>query len=135
MVNKNFGIAWIIALIAVLGSLYFSEIAGFVPCQLCWYQRILMYPLAVIIGIGLYLDDPKLSWYVLPFSVIGVFVSSYHYLYQKTDWFSEIGSCTKGVSCSGEYINWLGFITIPLLSFTAFMLITIVMISTLKKEK
>lgn len=135
MSSKRTGIAWIISLVAVLGSLYFSEIAGFVPCQLCWYQRILLYPLAIIIGIGLYFDEDKLPWYVLPFSVTGVFVSTYHYLHQKTDLFSSVGACTQGVPCSGEYINWLGFITIPFLALTAFVSITVLMMSRMKGAK
>ncbi|MGM7700310.1 disulfide oxidoreductase [Pseudalkalibacillus sp. Hm43] len=135
MSSKRTGIAWIISLVAVLGSLYFSEIAGFVPCQLCWYQRILMYPLAIILGVGLFLDEEKIHWYVLPFSVIGIFVSTYHFLHQKTDLFSKVGSCTQGVPCSGEYINWLGFITIPFLALMAFVGITVLMISRMKSSK
>ncbi|WP_349409737.1 disulfide oxidoreductase [Pseudalkalibacillus sp. SCS-8] len=135
MSSKRMIAAWLVALTAVLGSLYFSEIAGYVPCQLCWYQRILMYPLAIVIGVGLYLEDEKLPWYVLPFSVTGIFVSSYHYLHQKTDLFSKSAACSQGVPCSGEYINWLGFITIPFLALTAFVVITLLMISRLKSGK
>ena len=135
MSSKRVGIAWIVAMTAVLASLYFSEVAGFVPCQLCWYQRILMYPLVLIIGIGLYIDDEKLPWYVLPFSVSGTFVSTYHYLHQKTDWFTELATCTEGVPCSGEYINWIGFMTIPFLALIAFIAITVLMISRLRSAK
>lgn len=117
--------AWIVSLVAMLGSLYFSEIRGFVPCELCWYQRILMYPLVVILGIGFYKKDKLLPLYVLPFSIVGMAVGLLHYLHQKTDFFREAIQCTQGVPCSGQYINWLGFITIPFLSMTAFTLITI----------
>ncbi|WP_261130002.1 disulfide oxidoreductase [Bacillus sp. Marseille-Q3570] len=134
MSNKRVGIAWIISLIAFLGSLYFSEIAGFVPCEFCWYQRILMYPSAIILGIGWYIEDMKLPYYVLPFSVIGVGVSTFHYLHQKTEWFTQAVVCTQGVPCSGMYINWLGFITIPFLALIAFLSISVIMITMLKKN-
>jgi len=117
-------IAWLISIIAVLGSLYFSEIRGFVPCELCWYQRVLMYPLAVVLGVGFYRRDRNVGFYALPFSVVGTGLAFVHYLHQKTDWFDQAIACTQGVPCSGEYINWLGFITIPFLSLTAFFIIT-----------
>ncbi len=133
MSNKRVGIAWVISLTAFLGSFYFSEIAGFVPCEFCWYQRILMYPLAIVLGVGWYMEDRRLPYYVLPFSIIGICISTFHYLHQKTDWFTEAVACTEGVPCSGEYINWLGFITIPFLALTAFLSITVLMITMLKK--
>lgn len=120
--------AWIISIIAVTGSLYFSEIRGFIPCELCWYQRILMYPLVIILGIGFYKKDKHMSVYVLPLTVIGMGVALVHYLHQKTDLFQRAIQCTQGVSCSGQYINWFGFITIPFLSLVAFTLITILTI-------
>lgn len=116
--------AWLIALTAMVGSLYFSEIAGFVPCELCWYQRILMYPLVLLLGIASYREDRFIVWYTLPFSISGIFVSLFHYLQQKVPWFSQIEVCSQGVPCSGQYINGLGFITIPLLALVAFLLIT-----------
>ena len=70
------------ALTAMLGSLYYSEVAGFVPCTLCWYQRILMYPLSLIVLVGILKQDGNLPDYVLPFSIIGMGVSAYHYLIQ-----------------------------------------------------
>lgn len=117
-------IALLAAWVAMLGSLYFSEVAGYIPCAFCWYQRILMYPLAAIIAVGLLRRDSGLPLYVLPFSVFGIGVSTYHYLLQKTDLFSELATCQMGVPCSGIWINWLGFITIPFLALTAFLIIT-----------
>jgi len=64
-------LAWLVAVIATLGSLYFSEVRGFIPCELCWYQRILMYPLAVILGVAAFVEDDKCKRYVLPLSVLG----------------------------------------------------------------
>lgn len=120
--------AWVVSIVAVIGSLYFSEIKGFVPCELCWYQRILMYPLIVILGIGFYKKDQNVKLYVLPLSIIGIALAAVHYLHQKTALFHQVIQCTDGIPCSGQYINWLGFITIPFLSLVAFSLITAFMI-------
>lgn len=122
--NARVLLAWIVAIIATLGSLYFSEIAGFIPCKLCWFQRILMYPLVIILGVGYYKSDSGIKHYALPLSIVGIVVSAVHYLHQKTELFDQVVKCTDGIPCSGEYINWLGFITIPLLAFTAFTIIT-----------
>ena len=116
------------ALVAMLGSLYFSEVAHFIPCTLCWYQRILMYPLVLITLIGILKQDEYLPSYVLPFSMIGLGVSLYHYLIQLGI-LGDTASCS-GVACSVRYVNYLGFITIPLMALTAFVVITIVMSAT-----
>jgi disulfide bond formation protein DsbB len=111
------------ALVATLGSLYYSEIAGFVPCTLCWYQRILMYPLAVLLLIGILKQDRTVSDYVLPLSVIGIGMSTYHYLIQVGA-IAHSAVCRAGVPCGLRYVNYLGFVTIPLMALTAFVLIT-----------
>ncbi|WP_020619272.1 disulfide oxidoreductase [Paenibacillus daejeonensis] len=120
--------AWLVAVVATLGSLYFSEIRGFIPCELCWYQRILMYPLSLILGVAAFVDDDKCKKYVLPLAALGAVVSTYHYFKQKLPWLDAIQPCTQGVPCNVQYINWFGFITIPFLAGTAFILITILMI-------
>ncbi|MEK3882927.1 disulfide oxidoreductase [Paenibacillus sp. PL2-23] len=120
--------AWLVAVIATLGSLYFSEIKGFIPCSLCWYQRILMYPLSIILGIAAFYDEHAIRKYVLPLSVLGMLVSAFHYMEQKVPGFASIKLCSQGVPCSGMYINWLGFITIPFLAFTGFTLITLLLL-------
>jgi disulfide bond formation protein DsbB len=124
--------AWLVSIFATGGSLYFSEIAGFVPCELCWMQRIFMYPLVILLGIASFKGDSHIIGYVLPLSIIGGCFSIYHYIEQK---FGAPSICSSGVPCSGEYINWLGFITIPLLAFTAFFLITIFLGIALKKAR
>ncbi|WLR42100.1 disulfide oxidoreductase [Bacillus carboniphilus] len=126
-------IAWVTSIIAMLGSLYFSEFRGFVPCELCWYQRILMYPLPLILGIATFFNDKAVKKYVLPMSIIGLFIAIFHYLEQKVPGFASLKPCSNGIPCSGEYINWLGFITIPFLSLTAFTIITIMMFLIRKK--
>lgn len=121
-------LAWLIATVATLGSLYFSEIRLFIPCELCWYQRIAMYPLAVFLGIAAFYEDARVKKYVLPLSIIGGSISLYHYLVQKVPGFAAIKPCAQGVPCHAQYINWLGFITIPFLALTAFTLITILLL-------
>lgn len=126
-------LAWLVSLTATFGSLYFSEIREFVPCELCWIQRIFMYPLTILLGIAVFTDDRAVRKYVLPLTTIGGSVSLYHYLVQKVPGFAEIQPCAQGVPCSGQYINWLGFITIPFLALTAFTLITFLMWNVKKR--
>lgn len=134
MVNKPLLFSWVVSLVAMMGSLFFSEKMGFVPCTFCWYQRILMYPLVLLLGIAFYRNDREIYRYALPLSFIGVMVSGYHYALQKIPSLEEFSACTSGVPCSGEYINWLGFITIPFLSLIAFLIITI-MLWIIRKSK
>lgn len=124
---RKYGIylAWLVSLIATLGSLYFSEILGFIPCTLCWVQRIFMYPLVIILGISSYRDDRNIIPYVLPLSALGIGFSFFHYLKQKVPAFTQIAACKVGVPCEQMYINWFGFVTIPFLALIAFILITV----------
>lgn len=115
--------AWVVSLIATLGSLYFSEIKGFIPCELCWYQRIFMYPLTLILGIGTFQNDSSIKKFVLPLALVGGSISLMHYLEQKIPGFGGIKPCVSGVPCSAQYINWFGFITIPFLALVAFVVI------------
>lgn len=124
-VRSTLYLALAVAMVAMLGSLYFSEVEGYVPCVLCWYQRILMYPLVAIFIIGLLRLDSNLPYYVLSLSLLGQAVSTYHYLLQKTTLLGAPTVCRAGVSCITAYINWLGFITIPFLAMIAFFVITI----------
>lgn len=126
---RNYGVyfAWVFSLLATGGSLYFSEIRGFVPCELCWYQRIFMYPLTITLGIASYRDDRGVAVYALPLAVIGGAISIFHYLQQKVPALRVSALCTGGVPCSGQYINWFGFITIPFLALTAFCAISLLL--------
>lgn len=119
--------AWVVALVATLGSLYFSNIRGFVPCELCWIQRIFMYPLTIVLGIAAFTNDVRMRLYVLPLTILGGSISLYHYLVQKVPGFANIKPCVQGVPCNVQYINWFGFVTIPFLALTAFTLITILL--------
>lgn len=115
-------LALLVAWTATLGSLFFSDVMGFLPCPLCWYQRICMYPLAVILPIGLLRRDRGVAAYVLALALIGISISSYHLMIER-GFIQETTACKIGVSCAVRYINWFGFITIPLLAFTAFAII------------
>lgn len=134
MLNKSLLLAWLVSLTAMIGSLFFSERMGYIPCTLCWYQRVLMYPLVFLLGIAFYRNDKKIFIYALPLSIIGVCVSTYHYALQKVPSLQEFSACTSGVPCSGQYINWFGFVTIPFLAMLAFVIITTLMIIIWKKK-
>ncbi|MDT9724918.1 disulfide bond formation protein B [Xylanibacillus composti] len=135
VLEQGLYLSWGIALAATLGSLYFSEIQKFIPCTYCWYQRILMYPLVILLGIAAVRNDYKQSYYVLPFSVLGMGMSTYHYLVQKTPWFQSAGSGCGIIPCNTAYINWLGFITIPFLALIAFTLITVLQILIIRNAR
>lgn len=119
--------AFFVAWFATCGSLFFSEVLRWQPCTLCWYQRILMYPLSLVLAIGTLRHDRSLPGYALPFAILGISVSLYHYLLQKTDWLPP-PPCAPGVSCAVDYINWFGFVTIPFLALVGFMLITLCLV-------
>lgn len=127
--------AWFVAVVATLGSLYFSEIRLFLPCELCWYQRIAMYPLAILLGIAAYTNDLNITKYALPFSIIGGLIAFYHYLLEKVPGFASVKPCSQGIPCDVAWINWFGFITIPFLALTAFVLITVFLLVSKKARK
>ncbi len=119
----------IVALVAMLGSLFFSEIRQFEPCRMCWFQRICMYPITALALVGIIKQDEYLPYYVLPLSLTGLFISVWHILVQNGIIVQSSG-CTT-VLCSIKYINWLGFISIPVLAGTAFTMISGLMIASL----
>jgi disulfide bond formation protein DsbB len=115
---------WGVALAAMAGSLAMSELFHLLPCVLCWYQRILMYPLVVIVGVGVLRRDRNWVYYALPLSGLGVLVAAYHSLLQWGIIPEAIAPCQVGLSCATKQIDWLGFITIPFMSWCAFGVIT-----------
>lgn len=120
--------AWMQSLIASTGSLYFSEFRHFAPCVLCWYQRIMMYPLVIIIATGILRKDKDLHLYVLPFGIIGMAIALYQVLLERGIIAESITPCLSGVSCTIKYVGYFGFITIPLMSLAAFSIINLCMI-------
>ncbi|WP_164669560.1 disulfide oxidoreductase [Virgibacillus doumboii] len=127
-------IIWTQSLVALLGSLFFSEVMGYIPCELCWIQRILMYPLVVIYGVAAFKKDISVALPGLILSGIGMFVSLYHYLVQKLPAFHEAGGSCGVVPCNTQYINYFGFITIPFLAGVAFIVIFVLHIIVMKKH-
>ena len=121
-------LAWVIALVSLVVSLYFSEILNYPPCVLCWYQRIFMYPLVFIIGIGIARRDRAVSSYALPLSIIGIGIALYHNFLSWGVISESLAPCTSGVSCVNNVVLGYGFITIPLLSLVSFTLITLLML-------
>lgn len=128
-------IAWATSIVATFGSLYFSEIREFIPCTLCWYQRIVMYPFTVLLCIAVVKKDFQISFYSAILSGIGILLSTYHYGLQKLTFLQESAPSCGMVPCTGEYINWLGFITIPFLALTAFIIIFICSLIIWKNTK
>lgn len=126
---------WSVAFVATLGSLYFSEIRQYEPCELCWYQRILMYPLVIILGVAYAQKNARIAVTSLVFSIIGACISAYHYSIQKLSFMQEVAPACGRVPCTGEYINYFGFITIPFLALVAFILIIISSTLVLKSMK
>ena len=113
-----------VAMLAMLGSLYFSEIAHYTPCTLCWYQRIAMYPLVLILGIAAWRRDLGVRLYAVPMAAIGAVIATYHYL---LEWFPSIdtGACTVGIPCTQVWFRQFGFISLPLLALIAFLLVIV----------
>jgi disulfide bond formation protein DsbB len=112
--------AWLLATIATLGSLFFSEVMEIQPCALCWYQRIFMYPLVVIFLAGLFPLDRNVVAYALPIAVIGWGISVYHYLLYSGYIPETLQPCSQGVSCTEIKLELMGLITIPMLSILSF---------------
>lgn len=126
------------ALIATLGSLYFSELRGYLPCELCWYQRIIMYPMVLLSVMAIIRKEMNISFYILVISGIGIVTAIYHYGLQKINFLGDNISMCTGPSCTVQYINWFGFITIPFLALIANIIIfvcALMIIRNLKKRR
>src|SRR3990167_2961185 len=125
--------AWFIALIAMLSTLFASEILNWTVCPLCWYQRIAIYPLVILLGIAAYRNETVVIPYALPFPVIGFLFAVYQYCEQMIPGFAPIDFCKQGVDCSAIHLKLLGFITLPLLSALSCLLIFILLLSSNNK--
>lgn len=126
--------AWVIALLATVGSLFFSEVMQLPPCVLCWYQRIAMYPLVLVVGAGIVLRDPRMKYYALPLSLTGLGVAVYHNLLYYGVIPDSIAPCTQGISCTSVQLQWLGFVTIPFLSLVSFIGVSLCLLFYKPKE-
>ena len=119
---------WIIAFVATLGSLFFSEVMALKPCVLCWYQRIFMYPLVVILLVGMFPLDKNIVRYALPIAVIGWFFAVYHYLLYSGYIPESLQPCDKEASCADINLELFGFITIPMLSILSYTTIIVLLV-------
>ena len=119
---------WVLTLVSTMGSLFFSEVMEFPPCILCWYQRIAMYPLVLIFLVGAFSPVKQLVNFSLPLVASGWMIAVYHNLLHFEVIPESASPCLEGVPCSTVYINWLGFITIPMLSFLSFSILLIILV-------
>jgi len=124
LTKRGFALAFIVAVIAMLGSLTYSNIIGYEPCELCWFQRILMYPQVILLGMALIKKDYKMANYSIVLSIIGALIAVYNYLLQIG--VAPATTCSAveySVSCSQQFILQYGYITIPMMALSAFVLI------------
>ncbi len=121
-------LCWLLASISTLGSVFFSNVMGFAPCVLCWYQRIALFPLIIILAAGLFPFDKRVVKYALPLTITGWLAALYHNLLYSGVIPESIQPCSQGVSCTEEYIDLFGFLTIPMLSLLSFSIIIALLI-------
>lgn len=130
-INKRaFLLAFLVALISMLGSLTYSDIIGYEPCKLCWFQRILMYPQVVILGMASFKKDFRVASYSIVLSIIGAVLAGYHYLLQIG--VAPALPCSAvgySASCSQRFVLQYGYITIPMMALSAFVLIALLLYS------
>ncbi|SUZ84103.1 uncharacterized protein METZ01_LOCUS36957, partial [marine metagenome] len=120
--------AFSVAAVSTVGSLWFSEVGGFLPCELCWYQRIAMYPLVIILGAAAWRGDPDPRWRVLPMSLVGMALSAYHYQLQL---FPDQGSsCDIAAPCTQQWVDEFGFVSIPFMAFCGFAVVTALVLAS-----
>jgi len=137
--KKAFFFSLIISLTATIGSFFYSEITDFEPCKLCWLQRIFMYPQIIILSAAILTKkNEKIITYIsLILSIIGIIIAGYHYLYQLN--IAPEFYCSKNnyssISCSQVFVKQFGYITIPMMSLTAFSFIVVLMIFRLKNKQ
>lgn len=122
--------AWLIAAVSTLGSLFFSEVMNLTPCVLCWYQRIFLFPLTIVLFVGLFPLDTKVVKYAMPLAIIGLLFTIYHCLLFFGFIPENLQPCSQGVSCSDEGMVLFDFLPIPLLSLAAYLLIIILLLKT-----
>ncbi|MCF6344848.1 MAG: disulfide bond formation protein B [Thiomicrorhabdus sp.] len=124
--------AWLVAALSTLGSLFFSEVMELIPCVLCWYQRIFLFPLAVILLVALFPLDKNVVRYALPIAIIGLLFTVYHVLLFYGLIPETMQPCTQGVSCSDDSMVLFGVLPIPLLSIAAFSSIILLLLKARK---
>ena len=132
--SRALWLAWLVALVSTVGSLIYSEVAHFVPCRLCWFQRIAMYPMAAVLLVGAIRKEAIARFYALPLALIGLGISIYHYLMQVYP-SMEGGACDPLNPCSARYVEVFGFISIPFMAGAGFTLISVLLLFYVKAIK
>ncbi|MFO7577000.1 MAG: disulfide bond formation protein B [Pelovirga sp.] len=128
-------LAWLLVSLAVTGSLFFSYVMGFAPCVLCWYQRIFLFPLVLVLAAGLFPFDRAVVKFALPLAVGGWLTALYHTLLYEGIIPESIQPCSQGVSCTEEYIELFGFISIPMLSLMAFTTLIVLLLTIYRRTQ
>lgn len=128
-------LAWLATVSSTLGALFLSEVMNLEPCVLCWYQRIAMFPLVVVLGIGVYRQDINSAIYAFPLTVAGWLTAGYHWLVYSGFVPKDLQPCGEGPSCAQVDLRLAGFLTIPLMSLLAFSLIIILLAAAWKRRE
>ena len=127
--------AWAMAMVATLSALFIGEVMGMTPCVLCWYQRIFMFPLAIILTMAAFAEDRRGAVYALPLAVCGAAIAAYHTAL-VAEWVPRWWvPCGAGPSCSDQPLEILNGIQIPWLSLAAFVAIALLLIIYLRKTR
>lgn len=127
--------AWVVATAATLGALFFSEVLDVPPCVLCWYQRIFMFPLVLLIPVGLFPFDARVVRYALALALPGAAVAVFHLLVVAGIVPERVTPCTRGVPCAESAIEGFGFVSIPMLSAAAFTLVTLLLVIAYRRTR
>jgi len=128
-------LCWLLATVSTLGSLFFSHVMEFPPCVLCWYQRIFLFPLVIILAAGLFPFDKKVVKFSLPLAAAGLLTAVYHNLLYAGLIPKSAQPCTQGVSCTEKYIDLFGFLSIPMLALLSFLTITTLLVVLWRKNQ
>ena len=128
-------LGWLIACISTLGSLFFSYVMEFAPCVLCWYQRICLFPLVIILARGLFPLDRHVVKYALPLTAAGWLLAAYHNLLYAELIPADMQPCGRGISCTEEHIELFGFLSIPLLSLISFTTLVSILIILQRRSR
>ena len=126
-------LCWLAAAVSAMGSLFFSHVMEFAPCVLCWYQRIFLFPLVIILAVGLFPFDKSVVKYALPLAIAGWLTAAYHNLLYAGIIPESIQPCSQGVSCTEEYIDLFGFLSIPMLSLLSFTTVIVLLIILMRR--
>lgn len=126
--------AWLISIVATGSVLFIGEVMGMTPCVLCWYQRIAMFPLALVLGMSLYAADRRGAVYALPMALAGLVIAGYHSLLVAGLVPKAWVPCTAGVSCANQKLSIFGDVQLPWLSFAAFAAITVCLLGYLRRN-